>query len=48
MQFAKGDKLVCEVELIEDLSEEKITSTYSILKLKDHIKSPRIRRLPSL
>lgn len=48
VQFAKGDKLVCEVELIEDLSEEKIASTYSILKVKDHIKSPRARRLPGL
>ncbi|PAF51994.1 hypothetical protein [Helicobacter sp. 13S00477-4] len=48
IEFAKGDKLICEVELIEDLSEDKINASYSILKVKEHIKSSKARRLPGL
>lgn len=46
VQFAKGDKLICEVELIEDVSGEKIISTYSILKIIDHIKPLKTQRFP--
>ncbi|PAF43533.1 hypothetical protein [Helicobacter sp. 11S02596-1] len=46
IEFAKGDRLVCEVERIEDLSQEKISATYAILKVKEHIKSPKVIALP--
>ncbi|PAF41439.1 hypothetical protein [Helicobacter sp. 11S03491-1] len=46
IDFAKGDKLVCEMELIEDLSEEKIKSSYYVLEVKQHIKTPRSVKLP--
>lgn len=48
IQFAKGDRLICEVELVEDFNEEKIKSTYTILEIKEHIKSPKVGRLPGL
>ncbi|PAF46250.1 hypothetical protein BKH46_08400 [Helicobacter sp. 12S02634-8] len=44
IELRKGDRLVCEVELIEDLNNIGIILSYSIVKVKEHKRS--LKRSP--
>lgn len=44
--FSMGDILKCRARMVQILQEERLKSSYQIIKVHDHIKSPKPQKLP--